>query len=554
MRLLLLAATVALCAPGCRKTAGGGEAHAVARRDRDPLHFSRSLGEPEYVDPGLCAEAEGGKIVGDTFEGLYIYGRDHTEWLPGAASGHTVSADGLTWTFTLRPDGRWSDGTPVTAHDFEWAWKRVLDPSTGARYASILWFIEGARAYNRSGPEDRAAAREAVQVEAVDDLTLRVRLVAPTPFFLQLTAFYTYAPVPRHVVAAHGDQWARPEHVVSNGPWVLSEWRSGQQIVLTRNPHYVATPQRPAPFDQVTYRISQDDDPAHRMYLSGEVDYLDSRVPPSVLPRYRRERFRELHTSPYLGVYYYMFNVTRPPFDDPRVRRALGLAVNKLAIGKFVIRGGQVAANTLVPPGLEALGYPGVAGPDYDPGEARRLLAEAGYPGGKGFPRFRVSYNTLEGHTLVAQFLQQEWRTQLGIQCDLDNMEWKVLLKKQHAMDFEVSRAAWIGDYLDANTFLELYESQNPNNRTGWANPAYDAALAAAGQAVDTPARQRHLVAAEEIFVREMPGIPLYYYVKHDLVKPWVTGYRPHLQGVHTSRWFGIDLSREGGPAGRGAP
>jgi ABC-type oligopeptide transport system substrate-binding subunit len=533
---LALVAAVALL--GCRKT-GGEAVQSAARKDPNPKIFYRNLTEPEFLDPGLCAESQGGMIVQDTFEGLYVYGPDHQTWVPGLALRHEVSPDGLTWTFYLR-QSTWSDGTPLTAHDFVWSWKRALDPATGGRYASVLWFIEGAKAYNQSSEADRGRLRDAVGVHAVDAHTLQVRLRAPTPFFKQLTAFYTYSPVPRHVLEKHGDRWARPEHIVSNGPWRLAEWAGQQHIILKQNPRYHSP--AAVPFEKVVYRITQDSEPAHRMYLSGDLDFLDASVPTSVLPRYRREKFGELRTSPYLGVYYYDFNVQRAPFDDPRVRQALGMAINKEIIGKFVVKGGQLAAPSLVPPGLADLGYPRQPGAEYDPDRARALLAEAGFAKGVGFPRFRISYNTSEGHRLIAEFVQQAWKKELGITCDLENMEWKVLLKRQSVRDFDVTRSAWIGDYLDANTFLELFESSNPNNHTGWLSPEYDALLGQVAVARTQPERQRLLAAAEQVFLRELPGIPLYYYVRHDLVKPWVQGYRPHLQGVHLTRWFEVAL------------
>ncbi|MCA9541119.1 MAG: peptide ABC transporter substrate-binding protein, partial [Myxococcales bacterium] len=222
--------------PAAVKAAKSATVDPSARKERNPRIFRRSLGEPEYLDPGLCSESEGGIVTQDTFEGLYQYGPTHKEWMPGVAESYEVSADGRTWTFKLRQNAKWSDGKPVTAHDFEWSWKRVLDPATASRYAAILWVLEGAREYNQSpeGPA-RAALRDKVGVKAVDDFTLEVKLVAPTPYFLQLAAFYTYAPVPRHVIEKFGDKWARPENIVSNGPWKMVEWKSQQQIVAERN-------------------------------------------------------------------------------------------------------------------------------------------------------------------------------------------------------------------------------------------------------------------------------------------------------------------------------
>ena len=557
--IALMTASVALCAAACSKsdTAGGGSATpktvesshnaaaapsddgaGAARKESNLRVFHRSLGEPEFLDPGLVAESEGGTVVNDTFEGLFHYGRSHKSLPPGVAESMDVSDDGLTVTFKLRKDAKWSDGEGVTAHDFEWSWKRVLDPKTGARNAGLMWVIEGAHEYNQASDAESAATREKVGIKALDDYTLEVKLVGPTPYFRELTALYTFAPVPRHVVDKHGDKWARPENIVSNGPWKIVEWKSQQRIVAEANTHY--WDKASIPFDKIVFHITEENEPAHNMYLSGELDFLGSKLPSTVLPKYVREKFPDYKKSPYLGVYFFMYNVGRKPFDDLRVRRALNMAIEKEKIGPLVVKGQQEEATSIVHPGLADLGYVPVEGDEFDPDEARELLTEAGYPGGKGFPSITITYNTLDGHKLIAEFIQQEWKKNLGIQTELDNMEWKVLLKRQNTRDFGISRSAWIGDYLDPMTFLDLWESDNPQNRTNWRNEAYDELIDQARKAADQKVRLGLLNQAESIFVRELPAIPVYFYVKHDLVKPWLKGYEWHLQGVHVSRYFTI--------------
>ncbi len=528
-------------APGSK--AQGAKAPATeagqAREEKDARVFHRSLGEPEYLDPNLISESEGGQVCHDTFEGLFQYGPNHKEWLPGVAETMETSPDGLTVTFKLRQNAKWSDGQPVTARDFEYSWKRTLDPKTASRYASFLWVLQGGKEYNESkeGP-DRDKLRDAVGVKATDDYTLQVKLVGPIPYFQQLTAFYTMAPVPKHVIDKHGDQWARPENIVSNGPWKVTEWKSQQHIIAVKNEHYWDKDK--IPFDKVVFHITQENQPAHNMYLAGQLDYLESKVPESVLPRYLKEKNPELKSSPYLGVYYYYINTAKPPFNDAKVRQALSLAIDKEKIGKFVVKGGQEAATSIVHPKLEELGYKPAKGSEYDPDQARKLLAEAGFPEGKGFPRFQISYNTLEGHKLIAEFIQQEWKNNLGIECDLDNMEWKVLLKKLNAKEYMVSRGAWIGDYLDPMTFLDLWEGPNSNNHTNWDHPEFNRLIADARKEADPNKRFDLLRQAEELFAKELPALPIYFYVKHDMVKPWLKGYQSHLQGIHPSRFFTI--------------
>ena len=522
-------------------------ADTAARKEPDPRVFHRSLTEPEFLDPGMCSESEGGAVLGDTFEGLFVYGPDHRDVRPGAATSIDVTPDGKTYTFHLRPGALWSDGVPVTADDFVWSWKRVMDPAFGSRNADFLSPIEGALAYAHSGKASekaRAALRDAVGVNAPDTQTLVVRLTAPTPYFKATTAFYTLLPVPRHVVEGAspgpgGKPWTRPGEMVSNGPWTLAEWRSRERIVLTRNDRYWDAAH--TPFDRVVYHIAETDEPLHNMYLAGELDYLQGHVPTSVLPTYLKEKRPDLVVSPHLAVYYYIFNVERPPFNDVRVRKALNLAIDKRELGAFVLKGGQEAATSIVPPTIREIGYTPAQGPQADPEAARVLLADAGYPGGRGFPHIEIAYNTNEGNQRVAEFVQQQWKRALGVDASLENMEWKVLLKRQAAHDYGIIRSAWIGDYVDPLTFLDLWESRNPNNQSGYARPEYDRLIDRVRHEPDVTQRFGLLRQAEEMFLTDMPGLPLYFYVKFDLVQPWVKGFSPHLQDVHPSRYFRVE-------------
>lgn len=500
--------------------------------------FRRSLGEPEYLDPSLVTENEGGTVTGDTFEGLYYYGPTEKEVRPGVAMEHALSEDGRVYTFKLRPDAKWSDGKPVTAKDFEWSWLRLLDPATASRYSSIMWMIEGAEAFSKSSDEQREALRKAVGVKAVDDHTLRVTLVGPTPYFLKLTAFYSFVPVPRHVIEEHNEKWTRPENIVSNGPWVMTVRKQKDRIEAERNPHYWDAEN--VPFDRVVYRIFEKSEPAHNLYEAGGLDFLDSRIPETKLPGYIQNKHKELRLEEYLGVYYYMFNTKTPPFDDVRVRQALNIAVNKEKIGQSIVKGGQQPAESFVHPGLARVGYKGPAGAEFNPDRARELLAEAGYPDGKGFPTFKITYNTLEAHKAVAVYIQQQWKENLGINAEPDNMEWKVLLKKHEAKEFSVSRGAWIADFVDPMTFLELWEGSNANNHTNWDNARFNQLISDSRREPDATKRLAMLAAAEQLFLEELPAMPIYFYVNTDLVKPWVSGYVPHLQDNNLSRYFRV--------------
>lgn len=548
LMIWVLAATLGGC--GAEESGGGSGAGGPASgKNVDPSlaepdvetpfpEFRRSLGEPEYLDPNKISENEGGTVTLDTFEGLYRYGPTADDIRPGVAERHEVSEDGKTYTFYLRKNAKWSDGKPVTAHDFVYSWKRLLDPATASRYTEIMSMIVGAEAFSKSSAAERDALREKVGVEALDDHTLKVDLLYPTPYFISLTAFYSFCPLPRHVIEAHGDQWTRPENIASNGPWVMIERKQQERIVTERNPHYW-NPTK-VPFERVVYRIFENQEPAHNLYKAGGLDFLDSRIPPNDLPTYIANQHPELHSQPQLAVYYYMFNVAEPPFDNVLVRRALNMAVNKPDIGRAVAKGGQAPAYSIVHPELASVGYRGPTGPTFDPDTARDLLAEAGFEGGEGFPTFKISYNTLEGHKQIAVFIQQQWKQNLGIDAEPDNMEWKVLLKKHQSKEFQVSRAAWIGDYIDPMTFLDLWRGANPQNHTNWSNDRFDDLIEQARREVNSEKRMQLLAEAEQIFIDEVPAMPIYFYVDHDLVKPWVSGHYPHLQDIHPARYFRI--------------
>ncbi|MFN3197440.1 MAG: peptide ABC transporter substrate-binding protein [Bradymonadia bacterium] len=549
-----------LCLIGCSDKGGQAPAHraskktdaqtqstlntkAVAgptRRERDPRVFHRSLSEPDTLDPALILSTEGATIAFDTFEGLYINAADHTTWQPGAALRHEISKDGLVWTFHLRENGRWSDGTPVTARDFEYAWKRVLDPKTASKTASWLaGFIKGGQAYNSStAKDDQTALREAVGVKALDDVTLQVTLEAPQPLFHALTAYQAFSPVPRHVVEQHGDAWVKPAHIVSNGPWKTVEWKSKQRITLEKNAHYWGAAN--LPFDTIVYHITQEAEPAHNLYLAGEIDFLQGKIPPSSLPKYIEEKRPDLKVSPYVGVYQFLFNTQVPPLNDKRVRHALNMAINKAEVGKYVVKGNQPPATSIVHPALEHMGYAPVAGAGFDPDKARALLAEAGFPDGKGFPRLKLSYNTLERHKLVAQYLQEQWRKHLNINIELENMEWKVLMSRQRQLDFHISLGGWVGNAFDPLAFLVLWEGDSSFNRVKWRNADYDAHIAEARQAHTLESRNAALRKAEQVWVDELPAMPVYFLNNYDLAQPWLDGYQAHITGTHLSRYFKV--------------
>ncbi|MCB9543850.1 MAG: peptide ABC transporter substrate-binding protein [Myxococcales bacterium] len=504
---------IAACTP--RGEAPGPDAAAAP----PPVVLRRTLTTPRALDPALVVDVGGVTVTGDTFEGLYRVGPGGAPVL-AAASDHAVSPDGLTHTFTLRPGGRWSDGQPVTAADFAWSWRRALAPATAAPGAATLHGIAGARACTAAPPAEAAAACAAIGVEARDARTLVVRLDRPEPTLRAALTQPVALPVPRAVVEGHGDRWTRPDVIVSNGMWVPSE-QGPTAIIARRNPHY--DDGTPIPFDAIEYVIVEDETAAHNLYATGKLDYLAGKVPAAVIATLRRERSPTLRRVPFAGVDFYLFNTTRPPFDDPRVRRALSLALDRSVIGEAVLEGGELAAGSLIPP---ALGGRAASDDDFDPDRARALLAEAGH-GPERPLRFALTHDESEPARRLAEYAQQQWRRHLGAHCDLRSMERRALVEVQRARDYDVSRAAWFADVPDALGFLEPWLGDAPANRTGWRDPAFDAAVAAIAAAPDEGARRAAIAAAEARLLDALPAMPTFVHVRVDLVRPGLLGHDP---------------------------
>jgi ABC-type oligopeptide transport system substrate-binding subunit len=468
------------------------------------------------------------------FEGLTVPDPRTLEPLPGQAESWDVSPDGLTYTFHLRDGLRWTNGEPLAAEDFRYAWLRVLAPETAARNASLLFPIRNAQAFHEGRIEDPGE----VGIRAPDAGTLVVTLESPTPYFLFLTQFYTYQPVPREAIERWGDRWTRPEHIVTNGPFRLAEWRPGDRFVFEKNPDYWDASN--VRLDRIVAYAVDDLATSLNMYKAGVIDWNPSGYIPTPLHPYIRGHADYL-TGPQQTTYFYSINVTRKPFDDPRVRRALSLAVDREAIARDLLKGARIPWARFAP-----TGYPGYEPPPpvpFDPGRARRLLAQAGYPGGKGFPGIEILFNTSEDHRRVAEAIQAMWRKELSIRVDLSNQEWGSYLKATTSLQYDVARRSWIGDYLDPSTFLNCYRTGDGNNRTGWSNPEYDRLLAEAAREADPDRRLDLLSRAEAILLEESPVIPIYHYQTNELVKPYVRGLHPTVLDTHPLKYVRIDRS-----------
>jgi oligopeptide transport system substrate-binding protein len=490
---VLMGVALLLGAEGCQ--------HAT---DRAELVFLNGA-EPETLDPSLITGQPEGRIAGALFEGLTNFD-EHGQVVPGVAEKWDISPDGRVYTFHLRKDSRWSNGDPVTAKDFHDSWQRTLAPDTASEYAYQLYYLHNGEPYN----EGKLADFSKVGVVALDDHTLRVTLDNPASFFLGLCATTPLYPVPMPTVQKWGDDWIKPGHMVSNGAYQLDAWRINDRVRMVKNPYYwdaahVAMKTIDAlPIDQANT--------AFNFYYSGQADLIMDKglVPVSLLDTLRTRP--DFHSAPFLGTYYLRYNLTRPAFKDARVRRAFSLVIDKKFIVDKITRGGEVAADSFVPPG--AAGYVPPAGMKRDPDEARRLMAEAGYPGGKGFPLVTYLCSQGELNEAIAVELQSMFKQELGVNVTLLRQEWKVYLNSMSNLDYDFGRASWVGDYDDPNTFLDMFVTGGGNNDTGFADPAYDQLIADAGSQVDQQKRFEIFRKAEHILVsEEAPICPIYYYV-----------------------------------------
>lgn len=481
--------------------------------------------EPELLDPGLMSGQPDGRIARCLFEGLLTPHPRTLEPIAGVASRWERSADGRTFTFHLRPDARWTTGERVTARDFEWSWLRVLHPDTPSRYADIFYLIRNGRAFKKKEITEASL----VGIHALDDSTFRVDLEAPTPYFLQLVTYYPFLPVPRQAIEKHGDRWTHPENIVSNGAFRLVRHRPNDRFVMERSETY---------WDVANVRLKRiiaytldDLSTMLNMYRAGMTDWNPSGYLPAQYIPYVRS-YADYSAGPFLGTYFYSFNVTRAPFDNKLVRQALAYAVDRDRITKYLLHDSKTPWGNVVPPGFE--GYPYPEGVRFDPEHARALLARAGYPQGQGFPKVELLFNTSQDHRKIAEAIQEMWRKHLGIEVALANQEWGSYMRTTTSLEYDVARRAWIGDYLDPNSFLFMLRSADGNNRSGWSQPRFDALIEAAGSEMEPVRRFQLLAEAEALALDEMPFLPIYGYRTTELVAPYVRGLHSTALDTHS--------------------
>lgn len=549
LRLGLVAVAAAASLAGCRKdgpTFGTEERHG---RPADELVINAGA-EPEHLDPGKAADQGSALLALHLCEPLLAYHPRTGALVGGVAERYDVSADARRYRFHLREDARWSDGRPVTAADFVYAWRRVLTPETGSRAAGLLYVIAGGEALHKG----RGGA---LGVRAAGERVLEVELAQPSPQFPEIAANVTACPVREDVVEraareGRAELWTRPERHVGNGPFQIERARLRYELVLRASPtwHDAAS----LAVRRVTFTFVEDAQTALWLYRSGELDFFGNTtaLPSASLPLL--ESKTDFRRFPYLATYWYELNARRPPFDDARVRRAFFLGVDRATLVGRVLPGGLLPAGHFVPDATgggyaEALRSAEPFGEGFDPARGRALLAEAGYPVeregerwvAKGFPRVELLYNGAEGHRLAAVAVQAMWEQHLGVRVALRAEEWKVVLAGLRRGDFDIGRYGWAAEYDHPHTFLEPFGSESPQNVSGHRDAAFDDALARASREPHAARAAARYLEAERLAVASASRVPLYFYTKSTLVQPRVRGFAPNPRNTHLAHWLAVD-------------
>lgn len=494
---------------------------------RADLVFVNSA-EIETPDPAKATDQVSMRISESLFEGLCRNTAGKAE--PAVAERWEVSEDKKRYVFHLRKDAVWSNGDPVTAHDFVWSWHRVLDPKTASDYAPQLYPLVNAKAFN----EGKITDPSQIGVRALDDHTLECVLENPIPYWIDLCAFLTLAPVHRPTVEKHGDSWIKARNIIGNGPYVMDEWLIDDKIRLIKSHNY---------WDRDNVKMRTVDvlpiseaNTALNYFLTGQADLLMDKgmVPLSLVPKLKQQEY--FHTGPFLGTWFIRVNTTKPHFQDPRVRLAFAYAVDRKRIVEKITQLGEQTASSLTPPGT-GQNYQPPPGPEYNPEKAKALMAEAGYPGGRGFPRVEYLHLPLPIERNIAVELQSMWQQTLGVTVNLDKKEQKIWLSAMRELSYDLCRSSWVGDYNDPNTFLEMFTIGNGNNRTGWESPAYDGFIAAAAAESDTAKRHEIFSNAERLLISEQaPIIPVYHYVGVQFRRANLKGVKANLIDNHPFR------------------
>lgn len=487
--------------------------------------------EPASLDPHKVESDIEFNIIRDMFDGLLTVKKDGS--IEPLLAEKWENKNNTVWTFHLRPGITWSDGTAITAKDVVWSWQRLVDPKTASPYAS---YPGNMHILNASDISQGKKPVDSLGVKAVDDSTLEVTLTQPTASFLPMLAHPSLVPIDQVLVNRFGDKWTKPEHIVTSGAYKVTDWVVNERIVAERNTRYWNN--KATVINKVTYLpISAETADVNR-FKAGEID-ITYTIPVNQFAQLRKTFGEQVSVEPQLATYYYEFNTTKPPFNDPRLRRALNMGLDKDIIADKVMAQGQRPAWVISQP---EIGGVKLSPPDYSTwprekrlAEAKKLLNEAGF--NEAHPlSFNLLYNTMETHQRIAIAASSMWKKNLGVEAKLQNQEWKTMLDTMHTGNFDAVRYAWIADYDDAATFLNNFRTGSSENTSKYSNSAYDEALDNAAKAKDVAERGKYYQQAEDILARDVPAIPVYHYVRTHLVKPWVGGFNPDPLGYYLTQ------------------
>lgn len=539
LTLLTMLLVVGTVLAGCGSKNGGSKGNSAAAKDQ-VLHINLSS-EPPTFDPAQAQDSQSNTVLNMMYEGLVRLDESNKP-IPGVAEKWDVSSDGLKYVFHLRKDAKWSNGDPVTAKDFVFAWQRVLDPSTtpAPPYAYQLYYIKGAEEYNTKKTTDFSQ----VGVKATDDNTLEVTLKNPTPYFLSLTSFYTFFPV--HQSVKDNAKWATdPKSMISNGAFTMTTWTTGQKIEVSKNANYWDN--KDIKLNKITMSLSNSGATELSSYRSGQLDFAgmpNGEIPTDQIPAIKKELKDELNLKPIGGVYYYLFNVTAKPFDNEKIRKAFAMAISRQEIVEKVTQSEEKPAFGFVPPGIagEKAEYRTEHKDDFfteNADEAKKLLQEGmkeeGYT---TLPPITLIYNSSDKHKKIALAVADMWKKNLGVDVKTENQEWGVFLKNRRNLNYQIARSGWSPDYNDPMTFFDLWTSKSGNNDTGFKNKEYDALISDAHSSSDNAKRMDDFSKAETLLIKDQQVLmPIYYYTNVALIKP-------NLKGVNINYAGQVDFTR----------
>ena len=506
---------------------GSNNEQSVAQEEegkKDGVLDINIASEPETIDPQLNTAADGAIMLNHLFESLIRWdddGNGNAVLKPGMAESWEVSEDGLTWTFKLR-DAKWSDGKPVTAEDFVYAWNRLVDPKTGADYEYMLDMVKGYE-------------EKKLDISAPDEKTFVVNLNVKCPYFEEICAFPAVMPVRKDIIEAHKTWTQDPSTLISNGPFKLEKWDHNSVLSMVKNEEYYDADSVKA--EKLAFHLQDDQNAIYASYRSGDLDFVNS-VPQEEVKKLLDSK--ELKVKPYVGTYFVCFNTEKEPFNDPKVRKAFSLAIDRNFIVNQVTGQGQQAATGYVPAGVyDAKGadgddfrttggdYYSIKDEDYDKNveEAKKLMEEAGFKDGEGFPQIEYLYNTDENHKAIAEALQNMWQEKLGVQVSLQNQDWNVFLKERKEGNYNIARHGWIADYNDPMSFIDMWLTGGGNNDAQYSNPEFDKFVKAAKATSDQNERMENMHKAEDILIGEDNVVaPLYFYTNSYMIKPNIKG------------------------------